>query len=83
VRRLNNFNVRGYYSCVQLEHTVFAPHGDAPVLLSTAELTNNGAELVELVYSEAHSAAMTQLDFFSWELLQLEGTCYKDTCYKV
>ena len=68
--------------CVHLEHTVFAPKGDEPVLLSTAKLTNNGDDRVELVYSEAHSAAMTQLDFFSWELKQLEGTCYKDTCYK-
>ena len=68
--------------CVRLEHTVFAPKGDDPVLLSTAKLTNDGDDKLELVYSEAHSAAMTQLDFFSWELQQLEGTCYKDTCYK-
>eukprot|EP01050_Picozoa_sp_SAG11_P001256 SAG11_NODE_53_length_19648_cov_14.691902_18_plen_829_part_00 len=68
--------------CVRLEHTVFAPKGDEPVLLSTAEMTNLGDHRIELVYSEAHSSAMIQLDFFSWELQQLEGTCYKDTCYK-
>eukprot|EP01043_Picozoa_sp_COSAG02_P069112 COSAG02_NODE_11720_length_1668_cov_1.209688_2_plen_358_part_01 len=57
--------------CVRLDHVVFAPHGDAPVLLAAANLTNDGDDRLELEYSEAHSAAMIQLDFLSWELSQI------------
>lgn len=57
--------------CVRVDHVVFAPHGDAPVLLTAATLTNDGDDRLELEYSEAHSAAMIQLDFLSWELSQI------------
>ena len=58
--------------CARLDHTVFAPHGDDPVLLSTASLANGGDDHLELVYTEAHSAAMTQLDFYSWMVNQVD-----------
>jgi hypothetical protein len=57
--------------CVRLDHVAFSPHGDDPVLLSSARLTNGGDDALELEYSEAHSAAMTQLDFYSWEVSQI------------
>ena len=59
--------------CVELEHLAFAPKGDAPVLLSAATLTNAGTAPLSLVYSEAHSAAMLQLDFYSWMVSQIPG----------
>eukprot|EP01043_Picozoa_sp_COSAG02_P035326 COSAG02_NODE_2523_length_8608_cov_10.605124_6_plen_554_part_00 len=57
--------------CVRLDHLAFSPHGDDPVLLTSAQLTNDGNDTFEVAYSEAHSAAMTQLDFFSWEVSQV------------